>query len=56
LFFCILSENSKEIELSARGEIRFAVTDKDNDLSESVTSNHQFKISEKSVNTFVFEI
>ena len=48
------SKAKKEITLPAKGEILFAVTDKDNDLTEKTVSNPETEISAESVNTFVF--
>ena len=51
-----LSDISKEIEISSKNGIKAAVTDKDNDLSESVIYDNNIKITPKSVNTYVFEM
>lgn len=48
------SKAKKEITLPAKGEVLFAVTDKDNDLTEKTVSNPETEISAESVNTFVF--
>ena len=48
------SKSKKEITLPAKGEVLFAVTDKDNDLTEKTVSNPETEISAESVNTFVF--
>ncbi len=51
-----LSNETKEIELPAKGDIRTAVTDENNDLTEVVTKDNKIVITAKSVNTFVFNI
>ena len=51
-----LSDLVKEIDLPAKNEIKTVVTDKDNDLYESVTNDNNIKISARSVNTFIFEM
>lgn len=45
---------NKKISVPATGEILFAVTDKDNDLTEKTVSFNEFELTPESVNTFVF--
>ena len=49
------SHDSKSLELPANGSVLMAVTDKDNDLTESVINSPKIEIKPRSVNTFVFE-
>ena len=48
------SKSKKEITLPAKGEVLFAVTDKDNDLTEKILCGNETEITAESVNTFVF--
>ncbi len=50
-----LSENSKNLANPINGEIKVAVTDKDNNLKEYITDDNYINISAKSVTTLVFE-